>query len=444
MGMPPPAGAGAPDMLAGISRYRMVRDLSQGSYGHVALVEDLKKQDLHSTKYVEREIINQLRLRHPHVIALREVLLTDDHLVVAMEYAPGGDLWSYVVARQRLSEEEARWFFSQLLVAVDYCHCMGVASRDIKLENTLLDGSPRPLIKLADFGFSKNANQSAAITRLGTPAYLAPEVVVNPPGQAYDARKADTWSCGVILYVMVTGMYPFQRRNDLKLGSEHAVNAGMRRITQADFMFPPEVPLSAEVKDLISRILVTDPSARPSIRGLQSHPWFEDGVLAKALLYNDRIVADTQPPSQQARAPPRPPWRHAQRKALLQCRRRAFFARAQKLEAISALVKEAFARAAEPPPGWGQHTMLVDEEEGMEEALGDFIDYDAGAGVGGGGGGECGAGPLADDAALDRAVAAALEAGADADADGRDSGGVGRVGVGDGLPRSITERMQTM
>ena len=82
-----------------------------------------------------------------------------------------------------------RWFFQQLIVGVDYLHRMGVASRDIKLENTLLDGSPRPLVKICDFGYSKHEKfQSAPGSRVGTPAYLAPEVIMTTKGQTYDGK----------------------------------------------------------------------------------------------------------------------------------------------------------------------------------------------------------------------------------------------------------------
>lgn len=107
------------------------------------------------TKYVEREILNHRLLRHPHIIKFREVFLTPQHLAIAMEYAPGGDTFEYVVKRGGLREDEARWFFQQLIVCLDYCHRLGVVNRDIKLENTLLDSSPRPLVKICDFGYSK-------------------------------------------------------------------------------------------------------------------------------------------------------------------------------------------------------------------------------------------------------------------------------------------------
>ena len=106
-----------------------------------------------------------------------------------MEYAAGGDMFEYVVRKGGLRENEARWFFQQLLVAVDYIHRMGVANRDIKLENTLLDGSPRPLIKICDFGYSKHEKyQSAPGSRVGTPAYLAPEVIMTTKGKTYDGK----------------------------------------------------------------------------------------------------------------------------------------------------------------------------------------------------------------------------------------------------------------
>ena len=100
-------------------------------------------------------------------------------------------------------------------MGLDYCHKSGVVNRDIKLENTLLDKSPRPLVKLCDFGYSKSEKfQSAPGSRVGTPAYLAPEVILTTKGKTYDGKPADVWSCGVMLYVMLVGAYPFERPED--------------------------------------------------------------------------------------------------------------------------------------------------------------------------------------------------------------------------------------
>lgn len=97
----------------------------------------------------------------------------------------------FVKKKNGLNEGEARWFFQQLIVGLDYCHQMGVASRDIKLENTLLDGGPWPLLKICDFGYSKHEQfNSKPGSRVGTPAYLAPEVILNKRGQTYDGKKS--------------------------------------------------------------------------------------------------------------------------------------------------------------------------------------------------------------------------------------------------------------
>ena len=186
------------------------------------------------SKYVEREILNHRRLVHPHIIRFKEVILTDVYICIVMEYAEGGDMFDYVLKRGGLREHEARWFFQQLIVATDYIHQMGMANRDIKLENTLLDVSPKPLIKLCDFGYSKHEKlQSAPGSRVGTPAYLAPEVISTLKGDTYDGKIADIWSCGVMLYVMLTGSYPFERQGDKTSASK--LQLMIARILKVDY-----------------------------------------------------------------------------------------------------------------------------------------------------------------------------------------------------------------
>jgi len=186
------------------------------------------------SKYVEREILNHRRLVHPHIIRFKEVILTDVHICIVMEYAEGGDMFDYVLKRGGLREHEARWFFQQVIVATDYVHQMGMANRDIKLENTLMDLSPKPLIKLCDFGYSKHEKlQSAPGSRVGTPAYLAPEVISTLKGDTYDGKIADIWSCGVMLYVMLTGSYPFERQGDKTSASK--LQLMIARILKVDY-----------------------------------------------------------------------------------------------------------------------------------------------------------------------------------------------------------------
>ncbi|EFN57457.1 hypothetical protein CHLNCDRAFT_142950 [Chlorella variabilis] len=276
------------DYLEGHPRYKQIRFLNRGAYGFVILALDNQTGEQVALKFIKRGP------QHITKYVDREVFLTKTHLVLAMEYAAGGDLFRYVSARRGLPEDEARWFFQQLMVAVDYCHRMGVTSRDIKLENTLLDGGQWPLIKLADFGFSKDPKQqSEAKTRVGTPAYLAPEVIAAQPGKSYDAQKVDIWSCGVLLYVMVVGRYPFGMPSDAALDPMRRLSRMMERTMKAEFSFPPDKPLSDGVKDLISRILVQDPALRPSLHDIQAHPWFMQGLEPGALNFNDAIVQES-------------------------------------------------------------------------------------------------------------------------------------------------------
>lgn len=234
-----------------------------------------------------------MKLVHHHVIQLKEILLTPRHLVLVMEYAAGGDLFHLVQKKGSLSEEDARWFFQQIICALDYCHKMGVSSRDIKLENTLLTNDPKPIIKLADFGFSKDEmQQSAPTSRVGTPAYLAPEVIICQVNQSYDAKLCDLWSCGVLLYVMVIGSYPFQENNSAHGKKVADVEKLLKKIVNVDYKFPEKKVLSAECKDMINGLLKKDPKKRFTVKQICGHPWFQSSrVKGSALIaFNDAEV----------------------------------------------------------------------------------------------------------------------------------------------------------
>ncbi|CAD7702720.1 unnamed protein product [Ostreobium quekettii] len=162
-------------------------------------------------KYIEREVLHHRRLWHRHVVMFRELLLTDSHLCIVMDYIGGGTLHQLVLEKRRLSEGLARWFFQQLILAVDYCHQKGVMNRDVKLENIVVDDRQKhhPVVYVCDFGLSKHVNNSDPTTLLGTGKYMAPEVIYQgAKGLRYDGKKADIYSCGVCLAVMLFGYYP--------------------------------------------------------------------------------------------------------------------------------------------------------------------------------------------------------------------------------------------
>jgi len=238
----------------------------------------------HTLKQVEKEI-NALRLcSHPSIAKFHEVLEVENSVYLIMEYVPHGELFEYIKSKGRLSEPEAVYMGKQIISALDYCHRAGIAHRDVKPENVLID--ERHNIKLVDFGlcsFYRETNQlstdpTAAIqdisntdgsntqqnailnTQCGSPHYAAPEVLL---GLGYDGPAADIWSFGVLLYAMVTGSLPFTARLIPQLVQK--IVAGVYRMPSF---------LSPLCKHLLSGILRVNPRDRMSIEEIINHPWW--------------------------------------------------------------------------------------------------------------------------------------------------------------------------
>ncbi|KAI3787527.1 hypothetical protein L1987_42062 [Smallanthus sonchifolius] len=258
-------------------KYEPLKELGAGNFGVARLVRDKKTKELFAVKYIERgkkidenvqrEIINHRSLRHPNIVRFKEVLLTQTQLAIVMEYAAGGELFSKITSAGRFSEDEARFFFQQLISGVSYCHSMEICHRDLKLENTLLDGSPTPRLKICDFGYSKSGLlHSQPKSTVGTPAYIAPEVLSR---KEYDGKIADVWSCGVTLYVMLVGAYPFEDPEDPR-----NFRKTIGRIVSVQYSIPDYVRVSADCRHLLSHIFVANPSKRITIEEIKKHPWF--------------------------------------------------------------------------------------------------------------------------------------------------------------------------
>ncbi|CAI9294246.1 unnamed protein product [Lactuca saligna] len=260
-----------------MDKYELVKDIGSGNFGVARLMRNKVTKELVAMKYIERghkidenvarEIINHRSLRHPNIIRFREVVLTPTHLAIVMEYAAGGELFDRICNAGRFSEDEARYFFQQLISGVHYCHFMQICHRDLKLENTLLDGSPAPRLKICDFGYSKSSLlHSRPKSTVGTPAYIAPEVLSR---REYDGKLADVWSCGVTLYVMLVGAYPFEDQEDPK-----NFRKTIQRIMAVQYKIPDYVHISQDCRHLLSRIFVAGASRRISLKEIKSHPWF--------------------------------------------------------------------------------------------------------------------------------------------------------------------------
>ncbi|KAG2593242.1 serine/threonine-protein kinase SAPK4-like isoform X2 [Panicum virgatum] len=260
-----------------MEKYEAVRDIGSGNFGVARLMRNRETRELVAVKCIERghridenvyrEIINHRSLRHPNIIRFKEVILTPTHLMIVMEFAAGGELFDRICDRGRFSEDEARYFFQQLICGVSYCHYMQICHRDLKLENVLLDGSPAPRLKICDFGYSKSSLlHSRPKSAVGTPAYIAPEVLSH---REYDGKLADVWSCGVTLYVMLVGAYPFEDPDDPK-----NIRKTVQQITQVQYKIPDYVHISTDCKQLLARIFVTNPMRRITMMEIKSHPWF--------------------------------------------------------------------------------------------------------------------------------------------------------------------------
>ncbi|KAJ0087771.1 hypothetical protein Patl1_31508 [Pistacia atlantica] len=268
-----------------MQRYELGKLLGQGTFAKVHHARNLKTGMSVAIKIIDKGkvlkvgMMNQIKreisvmrlVKHPNVVELYEVMASKTKIYFVMEYVKGGELFNKV-AKGKLKEDVARKYFQQLICAVDYCHSRGVCHRDLKPENLLLDEQGN--LKVSDFGLSALAetkHQDGLLhTTCGTPAYVAPEVI-NRKG--YDGSKADIWSCGVILYVLLAGYLPFHDSNLMEL---------YRKIGKAEFKFPTW--FSQEVRRLLSKILDPNPCTRISMAKIMENSWFRKG-LEKPVVY---------------------------------------------------------------------------------------------------------------------------------------------------------------
>ncbi|KAI3870434.1 hypothetical protein MKX03_012713 [Papaver bracteatum] len=217
------------------------------------------------SEQIRREIATMKLIQHPNVVRLFEVMGSKTKIFIVLEFITGGELFDKIVNHGRMIEDEARRYFQQLINAVDYCHSRGVYHRDLKPENLLLDVHGN--LKISDFGLSAISqhvqDDGLLHTTCGTPNYVAPEVL-NDKG--YDGAKADLWSCGVILFVLLSGYLPFDDSNLMNL---------YKKISIAEFTCPPW--LSFDARKLITRILDPNPETRITIPELLEDPWFKKG-----------------------------------------------------------------------------------------------------------------------------------------------------------------------
>ena len=210
---------------------------------------------------IEREIIIMKLLNHPNVLRLYDVWETNSNLYMVLEYAEKGELFNLLVERGPLPENEAIRFFRQIIIGISYCHALGIVHRDLKPENLLLDNKYN--IKIADFGMAALETEDKLLeTSCGSPHYAAPEIVSGIP---YHGFASDVWSCGVILFALLTGRLPFDEEDG-------NIRNLLLKVQSGQFEMPDTDEISNEAQDLISKILVVDPRKRISARDILKHP----------------------------------------------------------------------------------------------------------------------------------------------------------------------------
>ncbi|XP_044497066.1 CBL-interacting serine/threonine-protein kinase 20-like [Mangifera indica] len=259
-----------------MNRYEVGRLLGQGTFAKVYYGRNIKTGESVAIKIIDKKkvmkvgLIDQINreisvmrlVRHPNIVELYEVMATKTRIYFAMEYVRGGELFNKV-AKGKLREDAARKYFQQLIGAVEFCHSRGVYHRDLKPENLLLDENGN--LKISDFGLSalleSRRKDGLLHTTCGTPAYVSPEVISK---KGYDGAKADIWSCGVVLYVLLSGYLPFYDSNLMEM---------YRKISRGEFKSPNCIP--PEVRKLLTRILDPNPNTRITMAELMDNDWFK-------------------------------------------------------------------------------------------------------------------------------------------------------------------------
>jgi len=228
----------------------------------------LKKLSKSHPKFRKSSVLREIQagklLSHPSIIHFEETFETSSSVYLVMEYFPSDDIFSILEDRDFVpfQESEARAIFRQLVSALAHAHDKGVAHRDIKLENILMDKKNN--IRLIDFGLcdfvlDSSNHKKFSIDSVGSPAYIAPEIIM---GRSYDAFQADVWSTGVVLFALLYGRFPFSPGQFKNLVDGHLV--------QLEF---PETEVSEQAKQLLSGMLTVQSTARHTLETVIEHPW---------------------------------------------------------------------------------------------------------------------------------------------------------------------------
>lgn len=254
-----------------VGKYRLLRVIGDGSFSTVKLGLNIFTNETVAVKIIQKSSLTDQsqydrlqeriaivqRLDHPGIIKLIDVIEDESAFYIVLEYCGGGELFDFIISRQRVEEPLAKRFFKQIVLAVGYCHSQNVIHRDLKPENLLL--TENNTVKLIDFGLCNTNADQPLHDRCGSSCYIAPEALTST---SYYGISADVWSLGVILYALVDGSLPWNYQDP---------NQMFEQITTGTFPMPKNISL--ECQDMIRGILNPDTSHRLTIDAILVHPW---------------------------------------------------------------------------------------------------------------------------------------------------------------------------
>jgi serine/threonine-protein kinase Chk2 len=267
------------DKIIGTGNFSTVRlaiDKNSGEKKAIKII-DKKKYWNKNMEQLEREIEIVKQIKHENIISVFDIYSTQKFLYIVLEFANGGELFEHIIEQGSYSESEARLLFIQILKGVSYLHKHGIVHRDLKPENILLEIEDGIKVKISDFGLAKIVGEREMMTTLcGTPLYVAPEIIRGTFDSQYKekgyGKEVDVWSLGVILYVLLSGVPPFdEEKKPIPL---------YEQIQNGLYEFPLDFwsDISQQAIDLIKKFLTVDPKKRICIEEAFQHPWITGNI----------------------------------------------------------------------------------------------------------------------------------------------------------------------
>ena len=276
--------------------YKYGRLIGQGAFGKVNLglniltgrvvaIKSFNKLNLNSNSENMKKILYETnlmkKLNHPNITKILELFEDKEYILIIMEYINGGNLFSFLKKRRKVSEKTAKFLFKQIILGIKHIHSHNIVHRDIKLENILIDLNNN--IKICDFGIGRvlSSPDQLLYDQCGTPMYIAPEILLSNKQTGYKGFPVDIWSSGIALYILLSGTLPFSFKNGKSISIEESEQNNDNNSEELQFNIVNNSPknidnISDEARDLLKGLLNKNPNKRLTCDEILVHPWLKD------------------------------------------------------------------------------------------------------------------------------------------------------------------------